>query len=200
MSDLNDQSKNVSIHNELTDVAVTTTTDGSKERLDVSSKSTNNTLLGGLVGNYLLNGGSKDMNVDGSSTPVSFQNGPASGKLWYVFSLSIIIEDKSMSFAKFGGLPALANGCVFYAKSGGGAETEIATVNRNADFYLFANDLLIESSVDDILVAKYLPVVNAGTSILLTGSLTEYFKVTINDDLTGLTNYYVTIGGYEVDA
>ena len=38
MSDLNDQTQNVSIHNDVTDADVTTTTDGSKERLDVSSK------------------------------------------------------------------------------------------------------------------------------------------------------------------
>ena len=34
MADLNDQTTDVSIHNETTDAAVTTTTDGSKERLD----------------------------------------------------------------------------------------------------------------------------------------------------------------------
>ena len=200
MADLNDQTTDVSIHNDTTDAAVTTTTDGSKERLDVSSKSTNNTLLGGLVGNYLLDTGSKLMNIDGSVTPVDFLNGPASGKLWYVFSLTIIIQDKSMSFDKFGGLSALANGCVFYSKSGGGSETTIATVNVNSDFYQFANDLVIESSVSDIMVARFLPVINAGTSILLTGSLTEYFKCTVNDDLTGLDSYTVAIGGYEVDA
>lgn len=36
MADLNDRSTNVSIHNESTDDAVTTTTDGSKVRLDTS--------------------------------------------------------------------------------------------------------------------------------------------------------------------
>jgi hypothetical protein len=35
MADLNDRSTDVSIHNEATDAAVTTTTDGAKERLDV---------------------------------------------------------------------------------------------------------------------------------------------------------------------
>jgi hypothetical protein len=36
MADLNDLTQNVSIHNDTTDADVTTTTDGSKERLDVS--------------------------------------------------------------------------------------------------------------------------------------------------------------------
>ena len=36
MADLNDLTQNVSIHNDVTDADVTTTTDGSKERLDVS--------------------------------------------------------------------------------------------------------------------------------------------------------------------
>jgi len=36
MADLNDRSNDVSIHNEDTDAPVTTTTDGSKERLDVA--------------------------------------------------------------------------------------------------------------------------------------------------------------------
>ena len=38
MGDQNDRSTDVSIHNESTDAAVTTTTDGAKERLDVAAK------------------------------------------------------------------------------------------------------------------------------------------------------------------
>jgi len=37
MADINDLSKDVSIHNETTNAAVTTTTDGAKERLDVNA-------------------------------------------------------------------------------------------------------------------------------------------------------------------
>jgi len=40
MADLNDLTQNVSIHNDVTNADVTTTTDGAKERLDVAAKIT----------------------------------------------------------------------------------------------------------------------------------------------------------------
>ena len=43
MGDLQDKSSNISIHNEDTDAPVTTTTDDSKERLDVSGDSPTHT-------------------------------------------------------------------------------------------------------------------------------------------------------------
>jgi len=49
MADQNDRSTDVSIHNEATDVAVTTTTDGAKERLDVDASITGEVTISSSV-------------------------------------------------------------------------------------------------------------------------------------------------------
>ena len=52
MSDLNDRTQNVSIHDDTTDDAVTTTVDGSKRRLDVSTPNETNPTLYKLETDY----------------------------------------------------------------------------------------------------------------------------------------------------
>jgi len=49
-------------------------------------------------------GGSIDLNIDGSVTPVTFSAAPPTGKKWFIHSLSLIMEDASINFTKFGGI------------------------------------------------------------------------------------------------
>ncbi len=56
--------------------------------------------------------GNRDMNVDGSGTPKVFWRSPEAGSIWLVRSVFVVVVDKAnFSANKFGGLPALANGC-----------------------------------------------------------------------------------------
>lgn len=148
---------------------------------------------------YLLNGSSYSMNVDGSSTPVTFQNAPASGKIWYISSISIILEDSSMNFEKFGGISSLTNGVDWYAKENNGSEELLANIKRNGDYYGFATDIIFDSASTDIMVISINLFKSEGTMFKLIGSNSDYIKAIINDNLTSIQRFNVIIRGYEVD-
>ncbi len=148
-----------------------------------------------------VSGGSTDMNVDGSSTPVTFIAQPPTGKIWYIHTIDVVLEDTAMSFAKFGGIAIpLTNGVDFKVKQNGASEITLANIKRNGDFYTFANDAFIESSTTtDILVAHVRTKVNTGTTFKLTDSNSEFFKAVVNDNLTNINKFQVLIRGYEVN-
>lgn len=178
---------------------VTTTTAGAKELLDVNAAFSENPHPGRLVLAFLENGGSSDMVVDGSSTPVDFIGSPPTGKIWYIKSIHIIIEDSNINFSKFGGIGSLTNGVDFFVTEDGQSERTLASIKRNGQFYSFANDVEIQSAATDILIARINLGVNAGTTLSLTNSNSEQLKATVNDDLTGLDVFNVLMQGFEVD-
>ena len=151
------------------------------------------------ISEFLVNGTSRKMNIDGSITPVEFSIEPPSGKIWYLHSITVVIEDIGMNFNKYGGISELTNGVKFLIKQNGGIETEIANIVRNGDYYTFVNELIFDSSTSDILVGKVLIKQNTGTTMKLIGSNSEYIKAVVNDNLTGLNVHYVLIRGYEVN-
>ena len=64
-----------------------------------------------IVIERLLNGGSSDMNVDGSSTAVTFKAVPSAGKYWMIARVMIYFSGgTAFSEDKFGNLTALTNG------------------------------------------------------------------------------------------
>lgn len=148
---------------------------------------------------FLSNGGSPDMDVNGSVSPVIFLASPPSGKIWYVHTIDVIIEDNAMNFTKFGGIPALTNGVDFSVKQNGLIEETLANLKRNGDFYTFANEAFIESSTTDIFVAHVYTRINTGTTFKLINSNSDFFKAIVNDNLTNLTKFRVLIRGYEVN-
>lgn len=194
--------KNVVLYDDLGNKVNVILTDG-VYRLAVQTSEdsviTTNPFPGISFSSFLTNGGSSDMAVDGSVTPVEFVTQPPTGKRWYVHTLDIIIEDNSMNFSKFGGLPALTNGVDFFAKQNGAAEALLGNIKRNGDFYIFANDAFIESSTTDLLVAHIRTRINTGTTFKLDDSNSEFMKAVVNDDLLGIDVFQVLIRGYEVD-
>ena len=149
---------------------------------------------------FVTNGGSPDLNVDGSITPVDFTIAPPSGKIWYVHNISLVIEDNAINFTKFGGLLALTNGVDFKVKQNGSSEESLANIKNNGEFYTFANQVLLESSAIDILVIQVNTKINTGTTFKLINSAGDNFKVIINDDLTSINKFQIVVRGYEVDA
>jgi len=194
-----DDTIDVNITNDAGTKKVTVTTDGAKERLDVNATFSENPFPGLSFSSFLENVGSSDMRVDGSGTPVTFTTAPPTGKIWYIHTIDVIIEDTGMNFTKFGGLTALTNGVDFKVKQNGLSEAALATVNRNGDFYIFANDAFIESSTTDILVAHIRVQINTGTTMKLIDSNSDSFSVVVNDNLTSLDVFQVLLRGYEVD-
>jgi hypothetical protein len=94
MGDLNKRSADVSIHNSTTDAAVTTTTDGSKERLDVDARIAQDTVSGENIAALTTAGyvycfaGQINMTSSGSDNPLLYiENPTGSGKVLYIYSM-----------------------------------------------------------------------------------------------------------------
>jgi len=199
MSDLNDQTGNVSIHDEYDDVAVTTTVDAAKRRLDVSNVDITDPKKGNFTNIPLTYSGSDAMNVDGSSTQVNFTAVPPTGKNMIVYRLILVMEDSSMSWKKFGGIGALANGVVIYVTEDG-VERNIVTdpIKTNRDYVWNCYDVEIDSATTDVLRMRW-TFSRAGTVLVLKDAEGDNFRLAVNDDLTNVDYYKATIQGYEVD-
>ena len=148
---------------------------------------------------FFENTGSLDLNVDGSSTPVEFLVTPNTGKIFYVYSISIVIEDNAINFTKFGGIIALTNGLDFKVTENGLSEVTLTNIKTNGQFYTFANNVILESATIDILVAHINIKQSTGTSIKLIDSNSDNLKIVINDNLTSINKFQVIARGYEVN-
>ena len=141
------------------------------------------------------------MTIDGSSTPVEFIITPSSGKKFIMTRLSFTIEDEAINFTKFGGISALSNGCDLLVKEGGEAERNLSAqgaLKTNAQFYIAGLSTHIQSETTDLL-NSVIVFTEMGTSLVLKDSLSEYFKIVINDDLTNIKQFILIAQGYEVD-
>ncbi len=148
---------------------------------------------------FFEDSGSPDLNVDGSSTPVEFLVTPTAGKIFYIHSISIVIEDNAINFTKFGGITALTNGLDFKVTENGLSEVILANIKTNGEFYTFANNVILESASIDILVAHINIKQSTGTSIKLIAGSSDNLKIVINDNLTSINKFQVVVRGYEVD-
>jgi len=144
-------------------------------------------------------GGSSDLNVDGSVTPVTFSAAPPTGKKWFIQSVTLVLEDASINFTKFGGIPGgLTNGIEIRVKEGGLAEATLGTFKTNGDFHVFTTDIRIDSAATDFLTVNANIKENTGTTLEIADANSEIFKIIVNDDLTTLDRFNVLIKGFEV--
>ena len=198
MADLNDLTQNVNIWNDAKTKSVTVTTDGSFERLDVSTSDVTDPRKGSFINQPLENGGSSEINVDGSVTPVSFIAEPNTNKNLIVYRLLLVMEDASMSWTKFGGLTALTNG-VDIKVTEDGTERDIVTdpIKTNRDFVWNAYDVEIDNATTSVLRMRW-TFQRAGTVLTLKDAQSDNIKIVVNDDLTGISYFKATAQGYEV--
>lgn len=154
---------------------------------------------GRFFAKFVENAGSKDLNVDGSVTPVIFLAVPDTGKKLFVHTISLVLEDASINFIKFGGIPALTNGVDIKLKEGGLAEVSVGNFKKNSDFYVFGNDIVLESASTDVLRVLAEIKTNSGTTFQLADANSEFFKIIVNDDLTSINRFNMLIRGFEVD-
>ena len=145
-------------------------------------------------------GGSPDLNIDGSSTPVTFSAAPPTGKKWFIHSISLVMEDASINFTKFGGITGgLTNGLEVKVKEGGLAEALLGNFKRNGDFFIFTTGVKLESASLDILTIEVNIKVETGTTFELADANSEIFKAIVNDDLTTIGKFNILIRGFEED-
>lgn len=202
---INDHAKNVEIVNQENDKSVDIIIDGNSiERLAVDAgaiSSVEGLFFPGFYQNKQLVDGasSPDMNVDGSSTPVSFTAVPSTSKIFYVSRLIIYMEDASMNHSKFAGISGgITNGIDIKATEDGVERTLQGSITRNGGFYNIAHDIDIASASTDVFTMRW-SFHRSGTWIRLKDSTSDNIKIVVNDDLTSVDVFKAVVQGFEVD-
>ena len=152
---------------------------------------------GNLYKEYLLNGSSNDMAVDGSGTPVVFSADIPTDKILHASRLILYIEG-STAFAseKFGNLPVLPNGVLIKA---GGVTIETWKDNVDLNTSMFDTEGRSNfSKADRSMSARWSFFKESGYGLsLLPG---ESFSATIQDNLSTLVHFRMKLGGHMMNA
>jgi len=146
----------------------------------------------------------EDMNVDGSVTPVVYSVLPFTLQKGDMVRIIVEIRDNSpMDFETFGGIPALANGCVLRVNNGDGTYRNLYNFKSNGDMIEqgFDHDFFLNNGGN---IRGFTCRITwggwskHGAVIRLDGALNESLEFVIQDDLTGLTRMHWTAQGSEV--
>lgn len=157
------------------------------------------TTEGNLVIAPLENAGSKVMNVDGSTVAVTFKAAPASGKYWVVQRVLLYMEDATAFDSDlFGGAAALTNGVSLQANG-----TEFLNWKDNTDINLSMFDTVgreLFAKADKSMSGRmsFNKMSPNGEGLTVTDT-TNGFAAVVQDNLTVLTAFRMTIEGQEFD-
>jgi len=152
-----------------------------------------------LVLEFLMNGGSEDMLVNGSGTPVAFTYAPGAGTVVAVESLQLVFAADDFEFdgSSFGPNSALSNG-IKVETDVGGSVVEIFNITQNEDFLRIPGrpPIVNNTGPKDILAASFA----FGSLARLDGDDSDQMIVTVRDNLTSVKFKYLTatIYGSEV--
>ena len=140
-------------------------------------------------------GGSEDMTVNGSVTPVSFRFAPPAGEIWYVVNTTFLIDDTGInSLTRFGALNSLTNG-VLFRTSINGTVYLMATLQENQDLLgEFPDHTLSPSGLFTNLLAGG---VEFEIPIKLVGDDGDYIEFLVQDNLTQIVNFYCHYKAYK---
>ena len=141
---------------------------------------------------FLQNGGSNEMNVDGSVTPVNFDLAPTAGLTYFVHGITLFLQDTgTMDYLDFGALPGpLANG-VQVSSVVKGASYTVGNIQSNIDLSMyFKADANFGSGASDLGFFNdldfFLGKMEFINPLILQQSTGDHLRITIRDDLTGL--------------
>jgi len=144
-----------------------------------------------LVINFVENGGSEDMLVDGDPTPVAFTYGPGAGIVLAVQSLLVVFTADDFSFDgdSFGPNSLLTNGIKFETDVNS-VVTELFVIKQNEDFLRIPGRIPLVNSTGpkDVLSSAFI----FGGLLQLDGDTGDQLIVTIQDDLTSVKLKYLT--------
>lgn len=149
----------------------------------------------------LLNGSTKNMNVNGSVTPVYYTFAPSAGQIVYLDGLTVgFVDSGTPSLNKFGDLAALTNG-VTIQKKVNGTSYDIANIKDNSDLIgIFYNQKGMPSAgaafVNDS--DSYFGYLKFPFPITLYGDSSDYIRIKINDNLTGITFFYSKVHAWRL--
>lgn len=154
---------------------------------------------GGHVYQLLEDGGSSDMAVDGSSTPVEFEFLVPVNTWVDLAQFNIVLTDVAVTNDKFGALTALTNGVTIEIIDVDTTTvlfdfTATRPIRTNTDFALYAGvsaKLAGGGLVDAVLVEW--PLQSSGAVLRVLGG--QLIRATVNDNLTGLNTFGILIQG-----
>lgn len=145
-------------------------------------------------------GGSVEMAVDGSSTAVNFELAPGATEVFRVESIAFVVKLASAAdFDKFGDLTALGNGLLVQTIDSDDSEIVDLlggqAIKENFDLLSVGSLALKSGAGSDGLQAVITPAV----PIRLDGAASELLRVTVQDNLTGLTRFRAFVNGVKED-
>lgn len=149
----------------------------------------------------LLNGSTKNMNVNGSVTPVYYTFAPSSGQIVYLDGLTIgLVDPGTPSLDKFGDLSALTNGITIQKKVSGNTY-DMAVIKDNSDLIgVFNNQKGLPSAgaafVNDS--DSYFGYLKFPFPVTLYGDSSDYIRIKINDNLTGISFLYSKVHSWRL--
>lgn len=155
---------------------------------------------------FLLNGTSRDMNIDGSVTPVEFYVGAEEGVTKWFTGIRIIMHDENMElntndFRRFGRAaitPGLTNGIELFTTQEGIITSLVAdAVQTIGDFMKDASDYV--NFINAIAAqTDYLHFdLDFDVPVVLPPGTSDRITIKINDDLTALTLMQARLRGYQ---
>jgi hypothetical protein len=149
---------------------------------------------------YLKNAGSQSMAVDGSVTPVDFDIDFTGISSIEVVRANIYVESGGFisSYTDFMSLSPLVNGIGLSISISGTVFTDISIKSNTDLLNLFRTDQELRRRNTDQGIGMKNTII--GSFILPTRgavlrSASDFFRVTINDDLTDLDNIFMTLEG-----
>jgi len=142
-------------------------------------------------------GGSPDMLVDGSVTPVDFLYAPETDQSVLLSELRIVFVSRNIEFGvdNFGAIASLANGVQITVKAQG-VETELGSVQRNEDFFLLrTSETFFDRGTNDAIAFG----LSFGGRVGLDDATSDWIRIRIRDDLdnANLLYFQASIWAYE---
>lgn len=144
-----------------------------------------------------------NMAVNGSVTPVTFFITPANLNVDIdINAITFHIEDNTaMDTSTFGGLTALARGCVIRVING--IHKCLFNVKSNGDFSHHCASVTYDDKAPAGLfgfraIKTFNGQNNDGVSIRLNSATSDQLQIIIQDDLTGLTEFHAVVHGHVV--
>ena len=144
----------------------------------------------------------REMDVDGSTTPQIFSIGPPDSQDWEITRLIFaMLTNGQPDDSKFGDLSSLTKGLVVRLKRNGGERYNLFNIKNQFELREIAYDItyadnagpLSEWGVSSRLT--YGGREKHGQPQILYGQTNDVIEAIIQDDLTGLVNFHMGVGG-----
>lgn len=161
--------------------AATVIQDGSAYRLQVEA-TTGEPATTNLVREFLENGGSNSLIVNGSGTPVAFTFSAHATNDYVLSQLRFVMSADSIGLTNtsFGKGSSLSNGILISATVNNGDALTLGNIQRNVGFAQFSSFDLFQAGIDELLIAT----IAFGGRTLLVGGSGDVITVTIRDNLS----------------